>query len=116
MANPTAAKLVEMAAQCLELAAALKAQGETPAPSGDAPLPAAEIISQRPGLTAAWLRDHVKYVRGARQRRLYLLSDVDLVYRATPTEPRPPKKAASTDVNDPIERAISSGRMHRGGR
>jgi hypothetical protein len=107
--NP--AELVTLAARLVEMAAAMSAAPAVTTPDDDAPLPEAEVVSRRPGVSVGWLRGHVTACgRGARRCRLYRLADVDRALASSPVPPRP-RKCQTVDGEDPISAMVASGEL-----
>ncbi len=93
-----------------QLRAVIAAATSTAPSDASAPMTADDIVSRRP-VTPGWLREHVTACgRGARQRRLYRISDVDAALAASPVIPRPRKCG---DDDDEIESMLASGELVR---
>ena len=114
MAKPTAAKLVELAAQLVTLAVEMTSQpqADATAPAGDRLLTADEIAKVRP-VTRGWLKTKgTPRGKGSRQRPLYDLAEVDAAIKANPPRPRP-KKCTPIEVGDELDALLASGAVRR---
>ena len=86
----------------------------------DQRLPEKDVLARRPGLTRAWLRDHVPSVRGGRQRRMYILREVDSAQASSPAlAPRGPRKTTMSGIDtdddgDVLESLVNAGVLKRG--
>ncbi|GEM_PF-2591524 len=99
-------------AQALRLIADALEQAPASPSSDDAPMTLDEVIQRRTAVTPGWIAAHVAACgRGARQRKLYRLSDVDRALTSAPVLPRTRKCAA--DDPDPIDEAIAAGELVR---
>ncbi len=105
------ARLVELAAECLQLAATLKKQAETSTSPVDELLTVAQVQA-RYGMGRSAL--DARGIQKARFGRAYRwrVSDIETSIQAEPPKPRPRKLDAS--IEDPLERLIASGRVVRG--